>query len=82
MRDHCFNAIEYDELIGKTNEQYSNIGRATHPKAAKKEAGKAEAHPSWEKSLLPCLLSSPDHNGVTLPFALSYRYSEAVQASS
>src|SRR5437868_4620883 len=41
MRDHCFNTIEYDELIGKTNEQYSNTGRATHPKAAKKEAQRA-----------------------------------------
>src|SRR2546421_2726416 len=41
MRDHCFNTIEYDELIGKTNEQYSNTGRATHPKAAQKEAKRA-----------------------------------------
>src|SRR5215469_6763467 len=38
MRDHCFNTIEYGELIGKKNEQFSNTGRANHLKAAKKEA--------------------------------------------
>src|SRR2546421_2847638 len=38
MRGHYFKAIEYAELIGTKNVQYSKLGRADPPKAAKKKA--------------------------------------------
>src|SRR5258708_30021775 len=41
MRGHCFKIIEYVELIGTKNDQYSKSGRADHPTAAKKKAPRA-----------------------------------------